>query len=114
MSKILDSRLKLAVGSVVDEIQSVYIEGRHILKGPLIIREVCSWAKKAKEKIFVLMVDFEKAFESLNSNYLDSIMEQMGFNCKWCGWIQGFLKSDRASVLVNGSSTEEFPITKGI
>lgn len=114
VSKIPASRLKLVVGSMVDEIQSTYIEGRHILEGPLIINEVCSWAKKEKKKIFLLNVDFEKPFDSLNWNYLDLIMEQMGFSCKWRGWIQGCLKLARASVLVNGSPIEEFPITKGV
>nr|KAJ0212924.1 hypothetical protein LSAT_V11C400160660 [Lactuca sativa] len=61
-----------------------------------------------------MKVDFEKAFDSLNWNYLDSIMEHMGFSCKYRGWIQGCLTSAGASVLVNGSPTEEFPITKGV
>lgn len=42
MAKILASRLKWVVGTVVDEVQSIYIEGRNILEGPLVINEICT------------------------------------------------------------------------
>ncbi|KAL4579147.1 hypothetical protein LXL04_015284 [Taraxacum kok-saghyz] len=56
-------------------------------------------------------VDLDKAFDSLNWRYLDSIMEQMEFNWKW---IMGCLTSGRGSVLVNGSPTKEFNFRKGV
>nr|KAJ0204712.1 hypothetical protein LSAT_V11C500243130 [Lactuca sativa] len=114
VSKILASRLKAVVGFVVDEVQSAYVEGRHILEGPLIINKVFSWAKNTKENLFVLKIDFEKAFDSINWGYLDSMMEQMGFSNKWRNWIRGCLTSSKASVLVNRSLTDEFEITKGV
>lgn len=54
----------------------------YILDGPLIVNEICSWAKKTKRKVFLFKVDFEKAFESLNWKYLDSNLCQMGFRDK--------------------------------
>lgn len=38
----------------------------------------------------------------------------MGFGIKWRFWIWGCLSSSRTSVLVNGSLTEEFQISKGV
>ncbi|XP_052622513.1 uncharacterized protein LOC128127842 [Lactuca sativa] len=114
IAKLLANRLKQVLGSVVDEVQSAYIEGRNILDGPLIMNEVLSWAKRSNKKIFMFKVDFEKAFDSVNWNYLDSIMEQLNFGGKWRWWIRGCLSSSRTSVLVNGSPTEEFVITKGV
>lgn len=59
-------------------------------------------------------VDFEKVLDSLNWSFLDSIMDQMGFCTKWRSWIKGCLHSASGSVLVNGSETAEFNITKGL
>lgn len=38
-------------------------------------------------------VDFEKAFDSINWNFLLDLMEQMGFSRKWRAWIHGCLCS---------------------
>lgn len=66
IAKILALRLKKVVGSVVDEAQSAYVEGRNILDGPLIVNELCTWAKRSKKKVLLFKVDFDKAFDSIN------------------------------------------------
>lgn len=114
LTKALSLRLKSIIGHVVGDVQSAYITGRNILEGPLIINELCSWAKKAKKEMFMFKVDFEKAFDSINWIYLDSIMAQMNFGVKWRNWILGCLSSSYASVLINESPTKEFHISKGV
>ena len=114
IAKSLASRIKRVIGSVIDESQTAFIQGRNILDGPMIINEVCVWARKDKCKSFLFKVDFEKAFDSINWNYLDSTMRQMGFGDKWRFWIRGCLSSSWTSVLINGSTSKEFPITKGV
>nr|KAJ0206565.1 hypothetical protein LSAT_V11C500248820 [Lactuca sativa] len=114
ISKVLSNRTKLVIGGIIGDEQSVYMDGRCILDGPLMINEVCSWAKRTRRKILLFKVDFDKAFDSLNWQYLDPILEQMGFGNKWRRWIQGCLNSSRASVLINGFPTKEVSITKGV
>ena len=58
--------------------------------------------------------DFEKAFDTVNWNFLLSIMYQMGFGSKWCSWIQSCLKLALVSVLINGSPTKEFNMERGL
>lgn len=78
------------------------------------INELYSWAKKIKKRILLFKVDFDKAFDSINWEYLDSILTRMGFGSKWCLWIRGCLNSSHASVNVDGSPTNEFKISKGV
>nr|GEV56215.1 probable receptor-like protein kinase At1g49730 [Tanacetum cinerariifolium] len=104
IAKFLANRLQKVVRSVVNEVQTTYINGRRIVDGPLIVNETIAWAIK-KERFFILKVDFEKAFDSLDWKFLDHTMEQMRFYPNWRNWIHGCLTSAYGLVLVNGSLT---------
>ncbi|XP_021979487.1 uncharacterized protein LOC110875597 [Helianthus annuus] len=62
----------------------------------------------------VFKVDFEKAYDTISWECLLKNLKLMGFPNRWRRWIDVCLKSGRASVLVNGSPTEEFPLGRGL
>lgn len=99
---------------MVSKEQTTFIKDRNILDGPLILNEVISWIKKNKKKAFIFKVDFEKAFDCINREFLDSIMQQMDFGDKWRAWIRGCLASARVSVIINGAATKEFGMERGV
>ncbi|KAJ0427872.1 putative RNA-directed DNA polymerase [Helianthus annuus] len=114
VSKVLANRLRMVLEEVISDSQSAFIEGKFILDGPLIVNEVLSWLKKEKMKAFILKIDFEKAYDNVNWNFVISVLNQMGFPPRWNCWVLGILKSARSSVLVNGSPTFEFICGKGM
>ncbi|XP_021975185.1 uncharacterized protein LOC110870307 [Helianthus annuus] len=107
------NKLKTVIGSVIKN-QSAFLKDRLILDGPLIINEVLAWARENGTELFLFKIDFAKAYDNVNWNFLSSIMNQLGFPPKWCLWIHGILSLARSSVLVNGSPTFEFPCQKGM
>ncbi|GJS91277.1 putative RNA-directed DNA polymerase, eukaryota, reverse transcriptase zinc-binding domain protein [Tanacetum coccineum] len=78
------------------------------------VNEIISWASKRKKQLFLLKVDFEKAFDSLDWGFLDNVMKHMGFSQKWRKWINRCLDSAYSSVLVNETLIKEFKIEKGL
>ncbi|GJS83857.1 RNA-directed DNA polymerase, eukaryota [Tanacetum coccineum] len=59
-------------------------------------------------------VDFAKAYDSVRWDYLLDVLEAFGFGQTWCNWIRGTFSSARASVLVNGSPSNEFSFHCGL
>ncbi|KAK9074986.1 hypothetical protein SSX86_003305 [Deinandra increscens subsp. villosa] len=114
IAKVIYSRIKKVMNSIISDTQSAYLEGRSILDNPLILNESIAWLKRNKKYSLLFKVDFEKAFDTINWNFLDSTMEQMGFPTKWRQWIRGCLASSRLSILINGSPTEEFQVHRGV
>nr|GEX00808.1 cysteine-rich receptor-like protein kinase [Tanacetum cinerariifolium] len=104
----------LVIGDIVSQEQSAFIKGRQIMDGPLILNEVISRFKARKEQLLMFKVDFQKAFDSVRWDHLDDILGKFGFRIKWRGWIRGCLQSSKASVLVNGSPTDEFSFHRGL
>lgn len=58
--------------------------------------------------MILFKVHFEKAYDSIDWNFLIYVMEKIGFHPKWIKWIKECLYSSTVSVFVNGSPTKEF------
>ncbi|GJX20869.1 putative RNA-directed DNA polymerase [Tanacetum coccineum] len=114
ISKLLASRLARVIDSVISPNQSTFIKGRQILDGCLVANEIIRMAKLEDQNLLIFKVDFEKAFDSVNWNFLLDVMRQMGFGLKWRKWIASCLSSASISVLVNGSPSNEFFMERGL
>lgn len=49
----------------------------------MIANDVIHFIKKGGQNEFLLKVDFNKAFDSVNQTYLEKVMMYMGFGDKW-------------------------------
>ncbi|XP_071714730.1 uncharacterized protein [Rutidosis leptorrhynchoides] len=114
VSKLLSNRLRKVLPSLIGIEQNAFLKGRFILDGVLIANEMVDFLKTNHKKGIISKVDFEKAFDSLNWNFLLEVMKSMGFGCKWRKWILNCLKSASISILVNGSPTREFTLGRGV
>ncbi|KAJ0434139.1 putative RNA-directed DNA polymerase [Helianthus annuus] len=114
VAKTLANRLKGVIDSVSSTTQSAFVAKRNIFDGPIIVSEVVSWAKKQKTEILLFKVDFDKAYDSINWNFLLNNLKMMGFPKRWRKWVEACLVSGKASVLVNGSPSKEFSIKRGL
>jgi len=114
LAKVLANRLRKVVSSVVSESQSAFVKGKQILDAILIENEVIDEARRLKKELLLFKVDFEKAYDSVDLEYLDSVMAKMNFPALWRKWISEFVGTATASVLVNGCPTDEFPIERGL
>ncbi|GJV99434.1 RNA-directed DNA polymerase, eukaryota [Tanacetum coccineum] len=108
IAKVLANRLSIVIPNLISEVQSAFVSNRQILDGPFILNEFLSWCKYKNTKALIFKVDFEKAFDLVRWDYLDDTLKAFGFGEKWCGWIDGCIKSVMGSILVNGSLTSEF------
>ena len=114
VAKILANRLKKIMPLIIDERQSAFIEGRHMIHSVLIANEVIEETRRSQKPCIVFKVDYEKAYDSVSWDFLIYMMRRMGFCSKWIQWIEGCLKFASISVLVNGSPTSKFLPQNGL
>ena len=111
---MLANRLKRVMGRIVSDPQNAFVEGRLILNAFLIANEVFDFWQKGKDKGLVCKLDIEKAFDSINWQFLKKVMQGMGFGPKWMRWIWWCISTAKFSVLVNGVSACIFSISRGL
>ena len=71
-------------------------------------------ARRLGKELLMFKVDFEKAYDSVDLNYLDAVMVQINFPTLWRKWISECMGTTTTSVLVNGSLTDQFAIERGL
>jgi len=114
IAKVLSRRLKTVLPKLIGENQTAFVHGRQILDGVLVANEVVSWMKKKKKPGILLKMDFHKAYDTVNWDALDSVMEVMGFGLKWRRWISQCLSTASVSLIINGSPSKPFKMERGI
>jgi len=114
LSKVLANRLHNVVGGVISLSQSTFVPDRQILDGLLIANELVDEARKRKKDLLLFKVDFKKAYDSVDWNYLDIVLRRLNFPILWRKWMMECISTLTVSVLVNGSPTEEFKLERGL
>ncbi|XP_071694663.1 uncharacterized protein [Rutidosis leptorrhynchoides] len=75
IAKILSNRLRRILPALIGHEQSAFLKNRFILDGALIVNESIDFLKSKKQKGILFKVDFEKAFDCLNWNFLLEVMK---------------------------------------
>ncbi|GAU43492.1 hypothetical protein TSUD_92030 [Trifolium subterraneum] len=99
---------------LISDTQSAFVQGRQILDGVLIANEVIDEAKRLKREAIFLKVDFDKAYDSVDWDFLDFVLGKMGFPMRWRNWIRVCISTSWVSVLIDGSPTDEFKMERGL
>ena len=74
LAKVMANRLKKVIGKVVSPDQNVFVKGRQILDVSLIANEVIDVWQKMSEKGLIYKLDIEKAYDSINWQFLMKVM----------------------------------------
>ncbi|GLT48336.1 hypothetical protein SLA2020_219680 [Shorea laevis] len=113
IAKLLANRLRRVLDRVIGKQQSAFIGGRQLMDSVMVANETIDEVKK-KKRCIIFKVDFEKAYDKVCWDFLMSMMEKMGFCVTWRNWILECLRTNSISVLVNGSPTKEFSMSRGL
>ncbi|GKV09903.1 hypothetical protein SLEP1_g21337 [Rubroshorea leprosula] len=114
LAKLLANRLKKVLARIVGEQQMAFLSSRQLMDGVVIANKVIDEVKKKRKEVFLFKIDFEKAYDKVSWRFLDFMMQKMGFSNSWRKWIMECLRSSMVLVLVNGSPTRQFSMSRGL
>ncbi|CAL1390387.1 unnamed protein product [Linum trigynum] len=113
----MSSRLKDMMPDLVSEMQAAFTGGRMIQDNIIIVHEVIHQFKKRKKGPrfdMMLKMDMKKAYDLVDWDCLDALLDAYGFNSTWCSWVKECVRTVRFSIMLNGGPTEFFTPSRGI
>ena len=83
------------------------LKTKHIDKGGRLISDIIEIARLKMFESFVVTMGIEKAFDSLDHNFLISTLEKYGFGKNFTLWVK-ILMIDQKSCAINGGTTTNY------
>ena len=114
LAKTLATRLQKVIENLINEDQTGCLKGRFIGQNIRTIIDTLDFTTMNEIPGFMVMLDFEKAFDSVSWKFFVKILESFNFGNKFIRWIKLLYNKASICVINNGFSTPFFPISKGI
>ena len=117
MSKVLANRLKQVLPYIVSPTQSAFVPGRLITDNVLVAYETLHTMhakRKGKKGSLALKLDVSKAYDRVEWQFLQGIMEKMGFPALWIERVMNCVTTSTFSILVNSKPYGMIHPSRGI
>lgn len=83
LAKCLASRLSFFLINFIDDSQCAFLKRRNISDCLLVAQETLHFLHSSKAKGLMIKLDFEKAFDHVNWDFLLNTLANLGFGTKW-------------------------------
>ena len=113
VSKALASRLKEILPSLVSSEQTAYVKNRIISESGRLISDIIDICDKQNINGYLVTMDIEKAFDSLDHTFLINVLSKFGFGNNYISWIKTLLHNQESCVINAGNTTNYFKLEKG-
>ena len=113
ISKLFATRLKDVLPSLISSKQTAYIAKRFIGEGGRLISDLLEMSDKLNIKGYLVTVDIEKAFDSLDHDFIIATLKKFSFKSNFINWIKIFLNDQESCALNGGVTTKYFKLERG-
>lgn len=114
ITKVMDIRVAPYAPKLFSIQQNAFIKGRDIMDGIMSLHEIMHYTHIKKHTGVILKLDFEKAYDKVNWDFLLACHRSRGFNDKWCGWVSQILRNGTVSVKINDELGPYIQSAKGV
>ncbi|CAI5465116.1 unnamed protein product [Closterium sp. Yama58-4] len=114
LAKVLANRIKVVLPKVISGNQFGFLPGRSLADAVSLVADAIDAAEQEDEDWLLLLVDFQKAYDSVSREYLFTTLGNMGFPEKFTRWVKGLHDGAATRVLLNGWIGERVVMDKGV
>ncbi len=94
--------------------QSAYIKNRFLGNNIRFLLDLIDYCDTHNKPGIFLFLDFKKAFDSLNWQFIESVLEKFGFHAKFINWFKTLYKNPISFIKINNTLSQRLKINKGI
>ena len=112
-SAAIANRLKSTLENIIPNNQTGFLKGRNISDCTCLAYDTMHYVEEQNIPGLLLLVDFEKAFDSISWSFLNECLKVLGFENGFIRWISTFNTEIYASVLQCGYLSNPIHVGRG-
>ena len=113
-SKAITNRLIPLLPSLIHTNQVGYVKRRNITDNIRSVIDIMEYLKDRQLPGIMINIDFEKAFDSVNWLFLETMLQNLNFGPSFIKWIKTFYTNISSCITNNGYTSNYFPIQRGV
>ncbi len=111
---ILAERLQKVIKSLIHKDQTGYVKGRFIGTNARLIQDYFDFCENYQIPGLLVCLDFEKAFDSLEWNFMISVLKKFNFGPKFIKWVEILYNQPIISIKNNGWLSKDIYLKRGV
>ena len=113
-SKAYATRLAPVAQRDLNHSQSGFLKGRNILEGLVVLQEIVHELKRTRQPAVLLKLDFEKAYDRVNWEFIREVLTRKGFESGFVHRIMHLVSGGQTAVSINGEVGNFFRNKRGL
>ena len=113
LSKAISNKLKAVLPTLISSQQTAFVKNRFIGESGRLISDIIEISDWFNIEGFLVIMDIEKAFVTLDHDFLSSVLRKFGFGKNFITWIEILLKNQLSCVINGGTTTQYFKLKRG-
>ena len=105
ISKVLSTRIKNVLPLLIYSNQKAHVKNRFISVSGRVISDILEISNSLALEDFLIRVDIEKAFDSVNHCFILHILRKFQFGIDFVGWIKTIVKGAKTTKYFKRRST---------
>ena len=105
LAKIIASRLQKVLPSIIHWDQTGFLKNRYIGENIRLLLDSIHLSKKMETNGIVFSIDFEKAFDTVEWNFIDICLNKFGLGCTFRSFVKLMYTNIESCIINNGFSS---------
>ena len=114
ISKVIAVRVKNVLPRIIHHNQTGYVKDRYIGETVRSILDIMEFTDKENIPGILIFIDFKKAFDTLEWQYLFNCLKTFNFGPNLTAWVKTFYQNIQSCVINNGLASDYFTLERGV
>ena len=114
LAKTIARRLQSYLPELIHDSQTAFMKERSIFDNIILFWEMVAIAELRKQDLAVLFLDFEKAYDRVDWDFMEGTLLRMGFPTTWIRGVSALYRHAHSSLLFAGDIGRRFSISRSV